>query len=753
MTAVAPPLDLQPTARTGWSAPNGAQNGLNPMSADEVTRMFMPRKSAQRSNSSSSIASSASSTSTISSSTVQANGASTVPPPDASGWGTRKKPPRGIWPSSKAEPTAGISTARPQSIASSSSGPSAASAISALHTPSSMLPSQHGAQSQAQQNGAPRAQSEAQAILHLVPLNGTFERKTITVPYFPDVLRIGRQTNNKTVPSPLNGYFDSKVLSRQHAEIWADRAGKIWIRDVKSSNGTFVNGTRLSPENRDSEAHELREQDMLELGIDIVSEDQKTIVHHKVAAKVEHAGIYPNGNNGLDLNFGDLDPSVNGGLLTSPLGQGMGQMRGRNGSQGSIASNGRIGSAPQSVAGSSMNAMGQQRHTNFWLQPVTMEQIVKKLNSEMKQARQQSQELQRTGQYIESLLATDSKKDTNKLSSPLAKHSPLKGDLKARFSEPPAPPPSQPLPEKPDAAQPSLRRMETEKPKLVMNNNVAGKSDPSGQIGSLVEALTNAKKEFDMQSVRLKEVEELLAQERLARESAEERAQRLEMERKDDTADPHSADVCTNGIDAHIGNSDGVDGTTKHETTVNEPPRTADIDASTAQLQQRIESMVAEMDQMRQQMESYRQRAEKAEADSARDRQTLSEMVERIRKEEADRVAKDARIQAEENAPPTKTLAELDGPTNLTRAKDVPAAEKEPNAGTATPQADAQNGYPIQPEQGAQSKEARAHALATKSQGGDQLAHVGPYASMVGVVVLGLSIMAYINSWQKPLER
>lgn len=209
-------------------------------------------------------------------------------------------------------------------------------------------------------------------------MNGTFERKNITVPFYPDVLRIGRQTNMKTQPTPANGYFDSKVLSRQHAEIYADRNGKIWIRDIKSSNGTFVNGQRLSPENRDSEPHELREQDMLELGIDIVSEDQKTIVHHKVAAKVEHAGIYANGGNSvLDLNFGELDSS--NGMNGTFMGQPNGQMRGRTGSQGSMASSGRL-SGPASAAGSNTNAMGQPRHMNFWLQPISMEQVVKRLN-------------------------------------------------------------------------------------------------------------------------------------------------------------------------------------------------------------------------------------------------------------------------------------------------------------------------------------------------------------------------------------
>jgi pSer/pThr/pTyr-binding forkhead associated (FHA) protein len=209
-------------------------------------------------------------------------------------------------------------------------------------------------------------------------MNGTFERKTITVPFYPEVLRIGRQTNNKTIPTPLNGYFDSKVLSRQHAEVWADRSGKIWIRDVKSSNGTFVNGQRLSQENRDSDPHELREQDMLELGIDIVSEDQKSIVHHKVAARVEHAGIYANlGTSVMDLNFGELENQQLPNVMGSANQQQIQNMRGRTPSQGSINS-GRLQGAMGATANSA--AMQQPRHPNFWLQPITMEQVVKKLN-------------------------------------------------------------------------------------------------------------------------------------------------------------------------------------------------------------------------------------------------------------------------------------------------------------------------------------------------------------------------------------
>ena len=223
------------------------------------------------------------------------------------------------------------------------------------------------------QPGAPRAGGDGGApVLYLLSLNGTFDRKTIHVPFEPDKLRIGRQTNQRTVPTPSNGYFDSKVLSRQHAEIWADRQGKIWIRDVKSSNGTFVNGSRLSPENRESEAHELQTADHLELGIDIVSEDQKTVVHHKVAAKVEHAGFLSPSSNLLDINFSDLDPA-SGNVM--PPTAGALQMRSRLGS-GPMAGNGRMG------AGAGMmnhQAAGLPQQRGYWLTPITAEQIVKRL--------------------------------------------------------------------------------------------------------------------------------------------------------------------------------------------------------------------------------------------------------------------------------------------------------------------------------------------------------------------------------------
>lgn len=364
-TAVASPPSFQALPRLGWNG-GSTGGGFSAMSSEDVSRIFMPqRKGVQRSSSSSSLASTASSSS--SSSTVTTTD---VPPPSISDntAPAKKKARGGFWPVSKSESTSGVTNAR----ANGSVQP--ASLLSGKAPIQPALPSQNSTQ----QNGARAVNGvtqESLAVLALLPMNGTFERKQINLPYYPDNLRVGRQTNAKTVPTPSNGYFDSKVLSRQHAEVWADRNGKVFIRDVKSSNGTFVNGQRLSPENRESDPHELRQHDTLELGIDIVSEDQKTIVHHKVSAKIEYVGLPGASNNVLDLSFGDLDPSHTGSLLSTPLSAPMMPSRSRPG--GSV--NGRSSTA-SSVAGSQISSGAQSRLMNVYHPILNVEQLVKSLS-------------------------------------------------------------------------------------------------------------------------------------------------------------------------------------------------------------------------------------------------------------------------------------------------------------------------------------------------------------------------------------
>lgn len=62
--------------------------------------------------------------------------------------------------------------------------------------------------------------------------------------------------------------FQSKVVSRLHAELWADTQGKVYIRDTRSSSGTFLNRGRLAPAGQMSQAHELHDGDQVQLGMD-----------------------------------------------------------------------------------------------------------------------------------------------------------------------------------------------------------------------------------------------------------------------------------------------------------------------------------------------------------------------------------------------------------------------------------------------------------------------------------------------------
>jgi pSer/pThr/pTyr-binding forkhead associated (FHA) protein len=88
-------------------------------------------------------------------------------------------------------------------------------------------------------------------------------------------LRIGRFTERSGMgisqANALNSNklaFKSKVVSRAHAEVWCELGGKFFIKDTKSSSGTFLNHVRLSPANQDSRPFELKDGDTLQLGVD-----------------------------------------------------------------------------------------------------------------------------------------------------------------------------------------------------------------------------------------------------------------------------------------------------------------------------------------------------------------------------------------------------------------------------------------------------------------------------------------------------
>jgi pSer/pThr/pTyr-binding forkhead associated (FHA) protein len=70
-------------------------------------------------------------------------------------------------------------------------------------------------------------------------------------------------------PAQNNAIFDCKVLSRNHAILWFED-GQFFIKDTRSSNGTFVNNQRLSSSGEESAPRVLHSGDILQLGVDII---------------------------------------------------------------------------------------------------------------------------------------------------------------------------------------------------------------------------------------------------------------------------------------------------------------------------------------------------------------------------------------------------------------------------------------------------------------------------------------------------
>ncbi|CAK7216602.1 hypothetical protein SBRCBS47491_002883 [Sporothrix bragantina] len=95
-----------------------------------------------------------------------------------------------------------------------------------------------------------------------------------TLPTGSEVIRVGRYSErdnqpNATANAPSAAHvgFKSKVVSRRHCEFWYE-SNQWFIRDVKSSSGTFLNHIRLSAPGTESKPYEVKDGDIVQLGID-----------------------------------------------------------------------------------------------------------------------------------------------------------------------------------------------------------------------------------------------------------------------------------------------------------------------------------------------------------------------------------------------------------------------------------------------------------------------------------------------------
>ena len=102
----------------------------------------------------------------------------------------------------------------------------------------------------------------------------TFPPMSRTLPHEDCVIRVGRYSERDANPNPPPNVpssapvgFKSKVVSRRHCEFWCSN-GQWYIKDVKSSSGTFLNHIRLSQPSVESRPWPVNDGDVVQLGID-----------------------------------------------------------------------------------------------------------------------------------------------------------------------------------------------------------------------------------------------------------------------------------------------------------------------------------------------------------------------------------------------------------------------------------------------------------------------------------------------------
>ncbi|KAI9715297.1 MAG: hypothetical protein M1828_000897 [Chrysothrix sp. TS-e1954] len=142
-------------------------------------------------------------------------------------------------------------------------------------------------QSTPRQTGREASDSITSSVSHLPsihfvpaqePIRGRpsldFSRITRILPSNRSIIRVGRYSerdtssdSNSRTPSDAPIGFKSKVVSRRHCEFTFE--GNQWfIKDVKSSSGTFLNHIRLSQPGTESRPFPVNDGDIVQLGID-----------------------------------------------------------------------------------------------------------------------------------------------------------------------------------------------------------------------------------------------------------------------------------------------------------------------------------------------------------------------------------------------------------------------------------------------------------------------------------------------------
>ncbi len=155
--------------------------------------------------------------------------------------------------------------------------------------------------------------------------------------------------------------------------------------------------------------------------------------------------------------------------------------------------------------------------------------------------------------------------------------------------------------------------------------------------------------------------------------------------------------------------------------------------------------MISEMRALREQLDAFRQRAESAESERDVGRERPADMVRQIQQRDEEERKREEERRSRSRSSPTRSRPR-------SRGKSPDESHASTNGGVPEPSLEAD-----QASDGVTEEEptlSRANTItpsrgpSTKQPQDQALVQTLPYASMIGVVLLGMGLMAYLNGWQ-----
>ncbi|XP_017086144.1 sarcolemmal membrane-associated protein [Drosophila eugracilis] len=137
---------------------------------------------------------------------------------------------------------------------------------------------------------------DAKIILECEPKSHKFDTRSILLQPNHDC-KVGRLIA-KSKASEGNAIFDCKVLSRNHAILWYTPDGRFWVKDTKSSNGTFINDNKLG-----NDPAELHYGDTVKFGVEVI-ENSRQEVHGCIIARVSL--FFPDGREAISIEANQM---------------------------------------------------------------------------------------------------------------------------------------------------------------------------------------------------------------------------------------------------------------------------------------------------------------------------------------------------------------------------------------------------------------------------------------------------------------